>query len=371
MGKSKVDANPIKMKECLAQSAAAAKKRAAETEQKKKNEGTSSSDNVRDPKRQKTSSAAGGRPLHQSTQSTLNPKGRLAEKKKGHDNVPPIQPDSSALINRPPTPFTQAGTSSAIDGETPPPFLNLSDPHFNGLDFMTRTFDNRLHKDVSGQGPPNIASVAIHHALSAASTVAGMAQCVKELISAKNRLEKKVADYKTAYERAKADAEAANKKLKSAEEKCTKLTAELAASDLLLQKTTSLKEAINDKHTAIQAKCQKLEKKYERLNASILGRASIQFAQGFLAAKEQISVVEQGFDLSRIGWLKEIKDGQVVGDDDISLDLLPQFNDESESEEEEDDGEDKNDQDKGDDQGKEDPQVVAGQGDSANNENLP
>ncbi|XP_057439359.1 uncharacterized protein LOC130731171 isoform X2 [Lotus japonicus] len=332
MGKSKVDANPIKMKEYLAQSAAAAKKRAAETEQKKKNEGTSGSDTVRDPKRQRTSGAAGGKPSHQSAGEAS--KRQPAEKKKGHDVVPSPHQDSSLLINRPPTPFSQAGTSSTIGGEAPPPLLSLNDPHFNGLDFMTRTFDNRVHKDISGQGPPNIASLAIFHALSAASTVAGMAQCVKEVISAKNCLEKKAADYKTAYERAKADAETANKKLTSAEEKCTKLTADLAASDLLLQKTKSLKEAINDKHTAVQAKCQKLEKKYERLNASILGRASLQFAQGFLAAKEQISVVEPGFDLSRIGWLKEIKDGQVVGDDDISLDLLPQFNDESESEEE-------------------------------------
>ncbi|XP_057446356.1 uncharacterized protein LOC130738398 isoform X2 [Lotus japonicus] len=364
MGKGKVDANPLKMKEYLAQSAAAAKKRAAETEQKKKNEGTSGSDNVRDPKRQKTSGAAGGKPLHQ---STLDSKSRPAEKKKGHDNVPPPQQDPSTLINRPSTPFGQAGPSSAIGGEAPPPLLSLSDPHFNGLEFMTRTFDNRIHKDISGQGPPNIASMAIHHALSAASTVAGMAQCVKELISAKNRFEKKAADYKTAYEQAKTDAETANNKLKSAEEKCAKLTEDLAASDLLLQKTKSLKEAINDKHTAIQAKYQKLEKKHDRLNASILGRASLQYAQGFLAAKEQISVVEPGFDLSRIGWLKEIKDGQVVGDDDISLDLLPQFNDESEPEE---DGEDGNEQHRNEDQGKEDPQAGTSQGNNANNENL-
>ncbi|WP_338309859.1 hypothetical protein, partial [Bradyrhizobium sp. TM233] len=58
------------------------------------------------------------------------------------------------MINRPPIPFGHAGTSSAIGGEAPPPLLHLSDPHFNGLDFMNRTFDNRIHKDISGQGPP-------------------------------------------------------------------------------------------------------------------------------------------------------------------------------------------------------------------------
>ncbi|XP_057414990.1 uncharacterized protein LOC130709872 [Lotus japonicus] len=231
MGKGKVDTNPLKLKDYLAQSAAAAKKRAADNEQKKKNEDASGSDTVRDPKRQRTSGAAGGKPSHQSTGEAS--KRQPAEKKKGHDAVPPPHQDSSLLINRPPTPFSQAGTSSAIGGEAPPPLLSLNDPHFNG-------------------------------------TVAGMAQCVKEVISAKNRLEKKAADYKTAYERAKADAETANKKLTSAEEKCTKLTVDLAASDLLLQKTKSLKEAINDKHTAVQAKCQKLEKNHDNLHVATI-----------------------------------------------------------------------------------------------------
>ncbi|XP_057432541.1 uncharacterized protein LOC130725314 [Lotus japonicus] len=169
MGKGKVDTNPLKLKDYLAQSAAAAKKRAADNEQKKKNEDASGSDTVRDPKRQRTSGAAGGKPSHQSAGEAS--KRQPAEKKKGHDAVPPPHQDSSLLINRPPTPFSQAGTSSAIGGEAPPPLLSLNDPHFNGLDFMTRTFDNRVHKDISGQGPPNIASLAIFHALSAAITV--------------------------------------------------------------------------------------------------------------------------------------------------------------------------------------------------------
>ncbi|XP_057445170.1 uncharacterized protein LOC130737428 [Lotus japonicus] len=198
--------------------------------------------------------------------------------------------------------------------------------------------------------------------------VAGMAHNVKDLHAAKNRLEKKAADWKAAYERAKVDAETANKHLKSSEKKCAKLTEDLATSDLLLQKTKSLKEAIDVKHTAAQAKCRKMEEKYERLNASILGRASIQFGQGFLNAKEQISVVEPDFDLSCIGFLKEIKDGQVVGDDDVDIDLLPQFNSESEYEEEK--CEDGHGEDKNGDEGENDPKAAASQDNNANNENL-
>lgn len=130
----------------------------------------------------------------------------------------------------------------------------------------------------------------------------------------------------------------------ASEDKCAKLTEDLATAELMLQKSKSLKDTIDAKHTAAQEKCQKMVRKYDRLKASILGRASNQFAEGFVKAKEQIRIVDPNFDLSRIGFLKEIKDDQKVGDDDVDLDLLPKFDSESESEEEEENGDNDGDQ---------------------------
>ncbi|XP_057446495.1 uncharacterized protein LOC130738523 [Lotus japonicus] len=293
MGKGKFDASPQKMKAFLAQAVEAAKKIAADEEKKRKPEGTSDSGATKDPKRQKTSGASdkssGGKAMHQTTlnPANLSPKTKTAEKKKGNDNLPPPRKDSHSAVVRPSTPFTQVGSSAAAAGDVVPALLNLTDPNFDGFDFMNQTFDNRLSKDTVGQCDPNIASLAIHHALSTASNVAGLVNYVKVLYSAKHRFEKKASEYKAGYERMKADVEAHKKSLQESEDKCAKLTEELATSELLLKKTKSLRDTINSKHTILQEKCEKLVGKYDRLKESILGapRINLQKVSSTLRSK--------------------------------------------------------------------------------------
>lgn len=337
MGKGKVDTNAGSMTAYLAQAAAEIKK-------KKNLENKKNDADARDSKRQKTSNAS--EKIHQDKtlkQTTLGHEGSsksvpvMEKKKKGETVPPPLQDNALNVGSRPATPFNPVGGSSAAN--VTPNLLNLKDPNFNGLDFMRQTFDNHLPKEVADQGATHVVALAINQALAAASSMAGMAQYVRETHLAKARFEKKANEFKAAYEKQKADAETAAKRAeliqKQNEDQLAGVSKQLSETEILLRKEKSLRGAIDAKHTAAQEKIKELAAKHKRLKESILGRASRQFALGFVKAKEQISIVDPNFDLSKIGFLKEVRDGQVVGDDDIDLDDFPKFDSESEDEEEE------------------------------------
>lgn len=71
----------------------------------------------------------------------------------------------------------------------------------------------------------------------------------------------------------------------------------------------------------------------EELKRSMLTKASALYVVGFIKAKEQLKVIDLNFDTSRIGFLKEIKDGQVMRDEDPYPTDLPFLNDDGEESE--------------------------------------